>query len=154
MPPESKISFDDFKKVDVTVGKILSAEKVPETDKLLRLQVDFGHNTSDEQDTRPTERFQSSGPAKVRMEDTSPNLPSEERRKPGRDVRQIISGIAEYFSDPQALVGKKCMFVTNLAPRIIKGLESNGMLFAVSTEDGKFSLLEPNPNIPEGTKAQ
>jgi methionyl-tRNA synthetase len=45
------------------------------------------------------------------------------------------------------------MFVTNLEPRKIRGLESNGMLFAVSTPDGKFSLLEPNSEIPEGTRA-
>ncbi|MBI5134537.1 MAG: hypothetical protein HZA81_04115 [Candidatus Taylorbacteria bacterium] len=71
-----------------------------------------------------------------------------------RDVRQIVSGISAYFPEPATLVGKKCMFVTNLEPRKIKGFESNGMLFAVSTADGKFSLLEPNPDIPEGTKAK
>ena len=71
-----------------------------------------------------------------------------------RDIRQIISGIAAYFPDAQMLVGKKCMFVTNLESRVIKGLESNGMLFAVSTEDDRFSLLEPNPEIPEGTRAK
>ena len=79
---------------------------------------------------------------------------STEEGKQERDVRQIISGIAMHFPDPQTLVGKKCMFVTNLEPRVIKGLESNGMLFAVSTEDGKFSLLEPSADIPEGTKAK
>jgi tRNA-binding EMAP/Myf-like protein len=46
------------------------------------------------------------------------------------------------------------MFVTNLEPRMIKGYESNGMLFAVSTPEGAFSLLEPNPTIPPGTKAK
>jgi tRNA-binding EMAP/Myf-like protein len=139
------ITFDDFKKVEITVGKILSAEKVPETDKLLRLMVDFG--------------------------DKIPPLPQENNQAPmtnnqtGRDTRQIVSGISAYFPDPQVLVGKKCMFVTNLEPRTIKGLESNGMLFAVSTEDlpapggarqagGKFSLLEPNAEIPEGTRAR
>jgi len=162
MPPISKISFDEFKKVEVTVGKILTAEKVPDTDKLLRLQVDFGNNTNlRTEDT------------KVRTEDlTTPDVPSLEQegrqdtpldppsKEEGgqtlsaRDIRQIISGIAAYFPDPQSLVGRKCMFVTNLEPRVIKGLESNGMLFAVSTEDGKFSLLEPSPEIPEGTKAK
>jgi len=108
------ISFDDFKKVELTVGKILSAEKVPETDKLLKLSVDLGEG-----------------------------LP-----------RQIVSGIALYFSDPQTLVGRKSMFVTNIPVRTIKGLESNGMILAISTEDGKFSLLEPSAEIPEGTKAK
>jgi methionyl-tRNA synthetase len=46
------------------------------------------------------------------------------------------------------------MFVTNLEPRTIRGFESNGMLFAVSTPDGKFSLLEPSGDIPPGTKAK
>ena len=135
------ITFEDFKKVEITVGKILSAEKIPDTDKLLRLSVDFGNNTNYESGTN------------IQIETT-----------PTRDIRQIISGIAMYFPDAQTLVGKKCMFVTNLEPRIIKGYESNGMLFAVSTDlpvgasaqagGGKFSLLEPNGEIPEGTRAR
>ncbi|HTK33551.1 MAG TPA: hypothetical protein VL335_03365, partial [Candidatus Paceibacterota bacterium] len=67
--------------------------------------------------------------------------------------RQIVSGISMYFPDPAVLVGKTCMFVTNLEPRKIKGYESNGMLFAVSTSTGGFSLLEPNDSIPPGTCA-
>ena len=96
------------------VGEILSAEKVPETDKLLKLSVDLGEPTP----------------------------------------RQIISGISLYFPDCSVLVGKKCMFVANLEPRMIKGLESNGMILAVATEDGKFSLLEPNNEISAGTRAK
>lgn len=114
MNPDTKITFDDFKKVELTVGKILSAEKVPETDKLLKLSVDLGEGTP----------------------------------------RQIISGIAPYFPDPLTLVGKKSMFVSNIPVRTIKGLESNGMILAVSTEDGKFSLLEPSGEIPVGAKAK
>jgi methionyl-tRNA synthetase len=100
------INIDDFAKVEIRVGKILSAEKVPETDKLLKLT------------------------------------------------------IALYFPDPQALVGVKCPFVTNLELRMIKGLESNGMIMAVSTpnnEDGTpgvFSLLRVSEDIPEGTKVK
>lgn len=108
------INIEDFKKIEIIVGKILSAEKVPETDKLLKLEVDLG----------------------------------EEK------TRQIVSGIALYFPDCSVLVGKKCMFVANLEPRIIRGLESQGMILAVSTEDGKFSLLEPNNEIPVGTRAK
>lgn len=108
------ITFEDFKKVEIRVGKILSAEKIPDTDKLLKLSVDF------------------------------------KEEKP----RQIISGISLYFPDANILVGKKCMFVSNLESRVIKGYESQGMLFAVSTEDGKFSLLEPSNDIPEGTTAK
>ncbi|KKR67946.1 MAG: Methionyl-tRNA synthetase [Parcubacteria group bacterium GW2011_GWF1_40_6] len=108
------ISIEDFKKVDIAVGKILSAEKVPDTDKLLKLSVDLGEETP----------------------------------------RQIISGISFYFPDCSVLVGKKCMFVINLEPRMIKGLESNGMILAVATDDSQFSLLEPNNEIPVGTRAK
>lgn len=108
------ITIDDFKKVEITVGKILSAEKIENADKLLKLSVDMAEE------------------------------------KP----RQIVSGIAMHYPDPSVLVGKKCMFVSNLEPRTIRGYESNGMLFALSTEDGKFSILEPNDEIPEGTKAK
>jgi methionyl-tRNA synthetase len=111
---ENKISIDDFKKVEIVVGKILSAEKIPETDKLLKLSVDLG--------------------------EAAP--------------RQIVSGISFYFPDAAVLVGKKCMFVANLEPRMLRGVESNGMILAVSTDDGKFSLLEPNSEIPAGTHAK
>ncbi len=137
MNPESKISFDDFKKVELTVGKILSAEKVVETDKLLKLRVDFGQKSVPVV-AAPLENNQ------------SPIINNQAER----DIRQIISGIALYFPDPQTLVGKKCMFVTNIPVRTIKGLESNGMILAISTEDGKFSLLEPSSEIPEGTRAR
>lgn len=110
----SYVTIEDFKKIDIAVGKILSAEKIPDTDKLLKLEVDLG----------------------------------EEK------TRQIVSGIALYFPDCSVLVGKKCMFVANLEPRVIRGYESNGMIFALSTEDGKFSLLEPNEEIPVGTHAR
>lgn len=108
------ISIEDFKKIDIVLGKILSAEKVPDTDKLLKLEVDIG----------------------------------EEK------TRQIVSGISLFFPDSSVLVGKKCMFVANLEPRVIRGLESQGMIFAISTEDGKFSLFEPNVDMPVGTKAK
>ena len=135
MNPESKISFADFQKVEITVGKILSAGKVPETNKLLRLLVHFG------QKMPPTTTLQE-------------NTQTPNTNNKTEDIRQIISGIAMHFPDPEVLVGKKCMFVTNIEPRTIKDLESNGMLFAVSTEDGKFSLLEPSADMPEGTRAR
>lgn len=113
------ITYEEFKKVEVRAGKILSAEKIPETDKLLKLAVDFAE--------------------KDELGNSRP--------------RQIVSGIALYFPDPAVLIGKTCMFVTNLEPRTIKGFESNGMLFAVSTGAGGFSLLEPNQTILPGTLA-
>lgn len=120
------ISIDDFKKIDIAVGKILSAEKVPETDKLLRLSVDLGPS----------------------------DAKALEGKEETRDIRQIISGIALYFPNVNDLVGKKCMFVANLEPRMIRGLESQGMILAVSTEDGKFSLLSPSDEIPVGIRAK
>jgi methionyl-tRNA synthetase len=106
------ISIEDFKKIDIRIGEIKTAEKVPDTDKLLRLQVDFGEE----------------------------------------ELRQIISGIALYFEDMETLVGKKCTFVANLEPRTIKGFKSNGMIMAVSDDDGNFSLLSPESDIRAGTR--
>lgn len=108
---KSKISIDDFQKVEMTVGKILSAEPIPGSDKLLKLAVDFKEE-----------------------------IP-----------RQILSGVAKYFSDPQVLVGKKVAFVTNLEPRKMMGLESNGMILAVHSGDN-FTLMEVPDYIEEGTK--
>lgn len=107
------ITLEDLKKAEIRVGTVVSAERVPETDKLLRLTVDFGEE---------------SGP------------------------RQIISGIAAYVADAADLVGKQFSFVTNLEPRTIKGLESNGMLFAVGKDDS-FAFLTPHKPVPPGTAA-
>lgn len=107
------INIDDLKKVEIKIGKILTAEKIPETDKLLKLTVDFGEE------------------------------------KP----RQIVSGIALHFPDPHTLVGTSTTFVTNLESRTIKGYESNGMLFAMSTESA-FALLVPTNDLPPGTSAK
>lgn len=64
--------------------------------------------------------------------------------------RQIISGIREFFADPQVLVGQQCPFLANLAPRTIRGLESQGMILAASTDDA-FALLHPGAPLPPGT---
>lgn len=135
------ISYDDFAKIEIKVGKILSAEKIPDTDKLLKLSVDFGFVVE------PLETV-------VKATESVTSAVESPITEMKRDVRQIVSGISTYFPDPAVLVGKKCMFVANLEPRKIRGFDSNGMLFAVSTPDGKFSLLEPNADIPEGTKAK
>jgi methionyl-tRNA synthetase len=107
------ISIDDVSKVEVSVGTVKTAELVPDTDKLLRLTVDFGEE---------------GGP------------------------RQIVSGIRKYVEDPASLVGRQLCFVTNLEPRTIKGLESNGMLFAVGKDDA-FAFLTPDRPVPPGTGA-
>ncbi|QQR82203.1 methionine--tRNA ligase [Candidatus Campbellbacteria bacterium] len=109
------ITIDQLHEADIRIGQILSVEEVPETDKLLKLSVDFGEGSP----------------------------------------RQIVSGIKQYVSDIQTLVGKKTAFVVNLEPRIIKGLESNGMLFAASMGEGeerKFSFIIPDTDIPPGAR--
>lgn len=108
-----RISIDEFGKIEVRVGTVRSAERVPETDKLLRLTVDFNEKA---------------GP------------------------RQIISGITMYVPEPAALVGRQLAFVTNLEPRTIRGLESNGMLFAVGAGES-FAFLTPDREVPPGTSA-
>lgn len=105
-----KIGYDDFKKVEMKVGKILSAEKVPGSEKLLKLSVDFAESTP----------------------------------------RQIISGISVYFPNFEVLVGKKVVFVTNLAPRPLMGLMSDGMILAVKSEEN-LALMEVPDFIKEGS---
>lgn len=125
------VTYEEFKKVEIRAGRILSAEKIPDTDKLLKLSVDFG-------ETEPV---------------TSPAPNTTNIAVGVSKPRQIVSGIAAYFPDPAVLVGRTCMFVTNLEPRTIRGYESNGMLFAISTPEGAFSILEPKGPIPPGTRA-
>ncbi len=125
------IKIDDFVKVEMAVGKILSVEKVENRDKLLKLSVDFGINKKVSKDEKGNETVEEV-----------------------RDIRQIVSGIALYFEDYSVLVNKKVMFVVNLEPRNIAGLESNGMILAVSNSEGEFSLLYPDQNIKEGTRAK
>lgn len=108
---DERISFDEFKRIEMKIGEITAAQRVPETDKLLKLSVNVGEE----------------------------------------NPRQIISGIAEYVSEPDELVGRRVAFVTNLQPRTIRGLESNGMILAVQDEEGRFSLLAPDQRIAVGT---
>lgn len=109
---DEKINFDDFMKIEIKVGKIIEAEEIKKSDKLLKLKVDFGK----------------------------------------KDVRQIISGIKKSYSVKEIL-NKKATFVTNLAPRKIMGLESDGMILGVSEKDN-FSILSPEKeDINEGAIA-
>ncbi len=105
------IQYDDFAKLDIALGTILSVELIEGADKLLKLSVDVGEETP----------------------------------------RQILSGIREFFHDPQVLVGRQCPFVVNLAPRTIRGLESQGMILA-SLSDDIFALLEPSTILTPGTR--
>jgi len=107
------ISIEDFKKIEIKLGQILSVKKIPETEKLLKLFVDFGEESP----------------------------------------RQIVSGISPYFPDPGILINKKCMFVTNLEPRTIYGIESQAMILAILDQNGLFSLIVPEKDLPIGVKA-
>ncbi len=142
----SQITYDDFKKVEIKAGKILSVEKVEGSEKLLKLSVDFGLKPSVNTEGSPLGRSADVGLAE---HSATQNVLGEER-----DIRQIVSGIQSYFPDEQELVGVVCMFVTNLESRKLMGLESDGMLFAVGGKDGNpFSLLKPHQDTFLGTLA-
>ena len=111
---DTNITIDDFKKIEARIGKVLVAEVAPDSDKLIRFELDFGEE------------------------------------KP----RQILSAIREWYPDPEALIGKMMLFVVNLAPRAIRGLESNGMLMAVDGTDGAPVFLVPEKEVMPGAKVR
>jgi len=74
----------------------------------------------------------------------------KETVKFGDEVRTIVSGIAKHYT-PEQMVGKKVVFVTNLAPRKICGIESQGMIMAAEDENGNLSLIVPEKDVPSGT---
>lgn len=105
-----KITIDDFAKIELRVGQVKVAERVPKSDKLLRLEVDIGS-----------------------------------------EVRQVLAGIAEAYA-PETLVGRKVVIVANLAPRKLRGYESNGMIVAASLEGGKPALASFLEDVPVGAR--
>ena len=105
-----KISIDDFAKIELRVGLVKVAERVPKADKLLRLEIDIG-----------------------------------------TEVRQVLAGIAEAYA-PETLIGRKVVIVANLAPRKLRGMESNGMIVAASLEDGKPVLAGFLEDVPVGAR--
>jgi methionyl-tRNA synthetase len=110
---ESKITIEDFAKVELRVGVVKSAERIQGADRLLKVLVDIGD-----------------------------------------EVRQVLAGIALAYA-PEDLVGRKVVVVTNLAPRKMRGLESNGMLLAASAgADGKPVLCTFAEDIPPGAKVK
>ena len=101
-PQKDTITFDDFTKLDMRVGTIIEAEKMPKAKKLLVLKVDTG-----------------------------------------LDIRTIVSGIAESFS-PQDIIGKKVTVLVNLAPRALRGVDSEGMILMTENADGKLVFINPD----------
>lgn len=107
----ANISHALFSQIELRIGLIFSVERIPETDRLLKLSVQLG--------------------------EASP--------------RQIVSGIADYFPNPEVLLDKKCVVVANLAPRTIKGFKSNGMILAAIARDETFTRIVPEKDVSPGT---
>tara|TARA_B110000037_G_scaffold221345_1_gene292047 strand:+ start:36046 stop:38121 length:2076 start_codon:yes stop_codon:yes gene_type:complete len=107
-PQKEIIEFEDFTKLDIRIGTILEAEKVPKTKKLLKLKVDVGI-----------------------------------------DTRTIVSGIAESFK-PADIIGQQVSILVNLAPRKIRGVESQGMILMTDTTDGKLAFVAPEREVKNG----
>lgn len=103
------INIEDFLKVEIKIGKILAAERVEGSEKLLKLSIDIGEATP----------------------------------------RQILSGVAKAVSDPMELVGKFVPIIANLAPRMMMGMESQGMMLCA---DGDLPVfLHPAHDVVPGS---
>jgi methionyl-tRNA synthetase len=106
---KAEIVYDDFAKLDLRVGTIVSAQKVEKADKLLKLEVDLGF-----------------------------------------EKRTIVSGIALHFK-PEEITGKQVVVVANLAPRKMRGIESNGMILMAEDKSGKLHFVNPDTKVDEGS---
>ncbi len=103
------INFEQFKQTELKTGKVLEAERVEGSEKLLKLKVDLGED----------------------------------------NPRQILAGIGKVYS-PEEMIGREIIVVANLEPRMLMGMESQGMLLAAS-EDGQPVLLKPDREVPPGS---
>ncbi|WP_124979339.1 methionine--tRNA ligase [Nonlabens xiamenensis] len=108
MPQKDETQYDDFMKMDLRVGEILTAEKMPKTDKLMVMTVDTGI-----------------------------------------DKRTIVSGIAQHYK-AEDLVGRKVTVLVNLAPRKLRGVESQGMILLAEDPEGKLVFVNPDDEILNG----
>ncbi len=122
------ITYDEFKKMDIRVGTIRHIEPVEGTDKLLKCQIDF--NEKDEA--------------------TSPEGVLSVQPK----LRQIVSGIREFYPEYEKLVGKQVLYIVNLEPRMIRGIESQGMLMAVDGKEGAPVFLVPEVEVNPGSRVR
>ncbi|MBR0246075.1 MAG: methionine--tRNA ligase [Bacteroidales bacterium] len=105
-----EVTFDQFGAMDIRTATVLAAERVPKTDKLLKLTIDTGI-----------------------------------------DQRTIVSGIAEYYS-PEDMLGKQICILANLAPRVIRGIESKGMILMAKQGDGKMRFITPQEAVTNGAQ--
>lgn len=101
-PAKEAVTYEQFSALDLRVGTILAAEKMPKADKLLVLKVDTG-----------------------------------------LDVRIVVSGIAEHFT-PEEVIGKRVTILANLAPRKLRGVESQGMILMTENKEGKLVFVNPD----------
>lgn len=103
------IKFEDFQKLDLRVGKIVEAERVKGSEKLIKLKVDIGE-----------------------------------------EERELVAGIGKNYS-PEDLIEKEIIVLANLEPKVLFGIESQGMLLAA--EDGDtISLLMPDKEVKPGSR--
>jgi methionyl-tRNA synthetase len=109
LPQKAAVTFDEFSKMDIRTGTILSAEKVANADKLLKLSIHTGI-----------------------------------------DTRTVVSGIAEHYK-PEEIVGKQVSILVNLAPRKIKGIESQGMILLAEDPVGKLRFVLPEEKMDDGS---
>jgi methionyl-tRNA synthetase len=100
-PSKETITYEDFARIDLRVGTILAAERVPKADKLLKLTLEVGVNQ-----------------------------------------RTVVSGIAAHYT-PEEIVGKQVCVLINLAPRKLRGIESEGMILMAEQADGKLVFMSP-----------
>jgi methionyl-tRNA synthetase len=105
------IHIDEFRKIDLRVGVVKSAEAHPNADKLLVLKVDLG----------------------------------------SEGERQIVAGIRAHYQ-PEELVGKQVVVVANLETATLRGMESQGMVLAASSDDGRVVFLTPEKTVNPGAK--
>ena len=109
-PLKDEVTWDDFNTMDIRTATVLAAERVPKTDKLLKLTIDTGV-----------------------------------------DQRTIVSGIAEYYS-PEDMLGKQICILANLKPRVIRGIESHGMILMAKQGDGKMRFITPQEAVVNGAQ--
>ena len=106
------IKFDDWKKLDLRVGKILSVEDHPNADKLYVLEVDLG----------------------------------------SLGKKKLVAGLKQYYK-PEDLKGKLCIVFCNIEPAVFRGVKSEGMVLAATSEDkSKVQLIAPGKDIELGSK--
>jgi methionyl-tRNA synthetase len=109
-PAKENIEYDDFAKLDIRVGTIIEAEKVPKTKKLLKLRIDTGI-----------------------------------------DQRTVVSGIAEFY-EPEDILGRKVSILVNLAPKKLRGIDSNGMILMAENSQGELCFVSPTDEFHSGSE--